>query len=550
MLRRSGGGRRSSSADSLYDGDAEPEAAPESLAPETDGPAASKPSWPGMNGNGGKEGRSAKNGKSGREDKKARSSSSVDDEAFDRAFNSGFGHRVSLRWRLTLLTALIVAASVGLMTLAAFVTVQATLYREVDENLKRQATQLLNSPYASEFAIEPIVTADSLKILNPDLDAIFFARDSVTGRGGTINIGGPEWAVISGNRMESLRTDEFSNKRIYAIHDPSGATLVLAYSLDSTNAVLRSLGGVLVVISAIGVFFALAAGITVATAGLRQIARLRRAADRIAETDELRPIPVHGQDELARFTRSFNEMLAALQASRTKQAELVADAGHELKTPLTSLRTNVELLMMASRTGATISAKDREELEADVIAQIEELSTLVGDLVDLAREDGPQQVIEEVDVVDVIETSLERVERRRPDVTFILKLNDWFLFGDPAALGRAVLNLMDNAAKWSPEGGTVRIGLRPVSENLVELTVADSGPGIPEEERAKIFDRFYRAIQSRSMPGSGLGLAIVKQVIVRHGGTIAVEDSDDGGTLMRVRLPGSATRTGEPVIDA
>ncbi|QGS35773.1 HAMP domain-containing protein [Corynebacterium xerosis] len=436
------------------------------------------------------------------------------------------------------------------MTLAAFVTVQATLYREVDDNLKTQATQLLNSPYASEFAIEPIVTADSLKILNPDLDAMFFARKSVTGRGGTINIGGPEWAVISGNRMESLRTDEFSNKRIYAIHDPSGATLVLAHSLESTNAVLRSLGGVLFVISAIGVFFAAAAGITVATAGLRQVARLRRAADRIAETDELRPIPVHGQDELARFTRSFNEMLAALQASRIKQAELVADAGHELKTPLTSLRTNVELLMMASRSGAAISAKDREELESDVIAQIEELSTLVGDLVDLAREDGPQQVIEEVDVVDVIETSLERVERRRPDVTFILKLNDWFLYGDPAALGRAVLNLMDNAAKWSPEGGTVRINLRPVSEDLVELTVADSGPGIPEEDRAKVFERFYRAIQSRSMPGSGLGLAIVKQVIARHGGTIAVEESEDGGALMRVRMPGSAQRSAAPVLDA
>lgn len=465
------------------------------------------------------------------------------DEEFDRAFNSALAHRMSLRWRLTLLTALIVAASVGLMTLAAFVTVQATLYREVDNNLKTQATQLLNSPYASEFAIEPIVTADSLKILNPNLDAMFFARDSVTGRGGTINIGGPEWAVISGNRTESLRTDEFSNKRIYAIHDPSGATLVLAHSLDSTNSVLRSLGGVLLTISAIGVFFAVAAGITVATAGLRQVARLRRAADRIAETDELRPIPVHGTDELARFTRSFNEMLAALQASRVKQAELVADAGHELKTPLTSLRTNVELLMMASRSGAAISAKDREDLEADVIAQIEELSTLVGDLVDLAREDGPQQVIEEVDVVDVVETSLERVERRRPDVTFILKLNDWFLFGDPAALGRAVLNLMDNAAKWSPENGTVRITLRPVSQNLVELTVADSGPGIPEADRTKVFERFYRSIQSRSMPGSGLGLAIVKQVIARHGGTIAVEESDDGGALMRVRLPGSPTRS-------
>ena len=493
----------------------------------------------------GRPGKNGKSGKSGWGGRKAGASQS-DDEEFDRAFNSGFGHRLSLRWRLTLLTALIVAASVGLMTLAAFVTVQATLYREVDDNLKTQATQLLNSPYASEFAIEPIVTADSLKILNPNLDAMFFARDNVTGRGGTINIGGPELAVIRGNRLESLRTDEFSNKRIYAIHDPSGATLVLAHSLDSTNAVLRSLGGVLFMISAIGVFFAAAAGITVATAGLRQVARLRRAADRITATDELRPIPVHGQDELARFTRSFNEMLAALQASRTKQAELVADAGHELKTPLTSLRTNVELLMMASRSGAIISVKDREELEADVIAQIEELSTLVGDLVDLAREDGPQQVIEEVDVVDVIETSLERVERRRPDVTFILKLNDWFLYGDPAALGRAVLNLMDNAAKWSPEDGTVRIDLRPVGEDLVELTVADSGPGIPEDERPKVFDRFYRAIQSRSMPGSGLGLAIVKQVIARHGGTIAVEESDDGGALMRVRLPGSAIRSAEP----
>ena len=552
ILRRHRGAGQSASADSLSDVDGNAPAAefPDGAGPD-DGRSggATAVGAPEKQGRIGRAGKNGKTGKSGWGSKKAGPSPSEDEE-FDRAFNSGLGHRLSLRWRLTLLTALIVAASVGLMTLAAFVTVQATLYREVDDNLKTQATQLLNSPYASEFAIEPIVTADSLKILNPDLDAMFFARESVTGRGGTINIGGPEWAVISGNRMESLRTDEFSNKRIYAIHDPSGATLVLAHSLESTNAVLRSLGGVLFVISAIGVFFAAAAGITVATAGLRQVARLRRAADRIAETDELRPIPVHGQDELARFTRSFNEMLAALQASRIKQAELVADAGHELKTPLTSLRTNVELLMMASRSGAAISAKDREELEADVIAQIEELSTLVGDLVDLAREDGPQQVIEEVDVVDVIETSLERVERRRPDVTFILKLNDWFLYGDPAALGRAVLNLMDNAAKWSPEGGTVRINLRPVSEDLVELTVADSGPGIPEEDRAKVFERFYRAIQSRSMPGSGLGLAIVKQVIARHGGTIAVEESEDGGALMRVRMPGSAQRSAAPVLDA
>lgn len=199
--------------------------------------------------------------------------------------------------------------------------------------------------------------------------------------------------------------------------------------------------------------------------------------------------------------------------------------------------------MMASRSGATIPEQDRADLEADVIAQLEELSTLVGDLVDLAREDGTQQVIEEIAVEDIVSTSLERIERRRLDLTFQLDTEPWYLYGDSAALGRAVLNLMDNAAKWSPESGTVRIKLHQTSDSVAEFSVADSGPGIPVEDREKVFERFYRSIQSRSMPGSGLGLAIVKSVIVRHGGTINVEDSDDGGTLMRVTLPGTPQPT-------
>lgn len=461
------------------------------------------------------------------------------EEAFEAARPPRNTRISSLRWRLTILTALIVAASVGLMTLAAFFTVQATLYREVDVNLRNQATQLLNSPYASEFAIEPSITQESFKILNPDLDAVYFARDSVTGRGDSINIGGPELAVLRGNRDESLRTDEVNGRRIFAIRDPSGATLVLAQDLSSVQVILKALSMVLLTISAIGILFAVGAGATVASTGLRPVARLRKAAERVTATDELRPIPVEGDDEMAGFTRAFNDMMAALQASRTKQTELVADAGHELKTPLTSLRTNIELLMMASRSGASISETDRAELERDVIAQLEELSTLVGDLVDLAREDGPQQVYEEIDVEEVIDAALARIERRRPDLTFDMKQQPWFLYGDPAALSRALLNLMDNAAKWSPDKGTVRIALRQVSEGVAEFTVADSGPGIPMEDREKVFERFYRSIQSRSMPGSGLGLAIVKSVIIRHGGTIQVEDSDDGGTLMRVTLPGS-----------
>lgn len=468
----------------------------------------------------------------------------LEDQAARGVLGSG---QVTLRWRLSLLTAGIVAAAMTLMTGAAFLAVRSSLYYQVDENLERQATQLLNSPYSSEFALEPAVTPEALKILNPDLDAMFFGpNQNMAGNGGVITLGGPELAVIRGNRVDSLRTDEATNKRIYALNDSNGGTMILAQDMNSTDSLLRSLGSVLLGISMLGIFFALGAGITVATAGLRPVSALRRAAERITVTDELRPIPVHGDDELAMLTRSFNEMLEALQASRQRQSELVADAGHELKTPLTSLRTNVELLMMASRPGAVpIPQDDRDALEADVLAQIEEMSTLVGDLVDLAREDGSQQVIEQVDLRDVLDSSLSRVERRRPDVTFDVESTDWYIFGDPASLGRAVLNLMDNAAKWSPTDGTVRVRLTPVSDNLVEFTVADSGPGIPEEDREKVFERFYRSLSSRSMPGSGLGLAIVHQVIARHGGTINVEESDDGGALMRVCLPGSPNSSDE-----
>ena len=165
---------------------------------------------------------------------------------------------------------------------------------------------------------------------------------------------------------------------------------------------------------------------------------------------------------------------------------------------------------------------------------------MVGDLVDLAREDGPQQVIEHVDVDEIIATSLARVERRRPDITFDVQTAPWYVYGDSAGLGRAVLNLMDNAAKWSPENGIVRVRLTPLSEVVAEFTVADSGPGIPKEDRDKVFERFYRSIQSRSMPGSGLGLAIVKSLVEQHGGSISVDSELGSGSVFTVRLPKAA----------
>jgi len=217
----------------------------------------------------------------------------------------------------------------------------------------------------------------------------------------------------------------------------------------------------------------------------------------------------------------------------------VADAGHELRTPLTSLRTNMELLIASSRPGApALSELDRSELREDVIAQIEELSTLVGDLVELAREEAPQVVQEDVELAELVEHAVERVRRRRSEVVFESWLQPWRMVGDAAALERAVLNVLDNAAKWSPAGESVQVVMTQVDPTHLEVTVSDAGTGIAPEDRALVFERFYRSTSSRSMPGSGLGLAIVKQVALRHGGAVWAEESDRGGARVRLRLAG------------
>jgi two-component system, OmpR family, sensor histidine kinase MprB len=236
-------------------------------------------------------------------------------------------------------------------------------------------------------------------------------------------------------------------------------------------------------------------------------------------------------------------MLRALAESREQQARLVTDAGHELRTPLTSLRTNVELLMAAMEPGAPrLPEQEMVDLRADVLAQIEELSTLVGDLVDLTRDDAGQVVHEPVDMSEVIDRSLERVRRRRNDIHFDVEVIGWQVYGDPAGLSRAALNLMDNAAKWSPPGGHVGVKMRQLDPSHAEVVVSDHGPGIPPHERRLVFERFYRSTTARAMPGSGLGLAIVKQVVLNHGGSLRVEDTVPGGqppgTSFYVLLPG------------
>jgi two-component system, OmpR family, sensor histidine kinase MprB len=222
-------------------------------------------------------------------------------------------------------------------------------------------------------------------------------------------------------------------------------------------------------------------------------------------------------------------MLGALEESSRAQRQLVADASHELRTPLTSLRTNIEVLASERE----LAPRDRQKLLADVVDQLGEMTTLILGLIDLAR--GEQQTAEPEDVrLDLVTAeAVERTRRNRPAVGFTTDLRESTVRGVSVTIERAVANLLDNAAKWSPPGGSVEVAVRDAS-----VTVRDHGPGIDESDLPYVFDRFYRAPSARGMPGSGLGLAIVRQVAEAHGGAVVAERADGGGTRMTLRLNG------------
>jgi two-component system sensor histidine kinase MprB len=229
---------------------------------------------------------------------------------------------------------------------------------------------------------------------------------------------------------------------------------------------------------------------------------------------------------------AFNQMLTALDQSVTAQRQLVADASHELRTPLASLRTNIEVLAG----GKQLPSEERQKLLQDVIGQIEELTALVGDLVELARDDATTEpCVEDVRLDRLVAAAVQRAQRHAPAVRFETSLQPALVSGVPARLDRAIANLLDNAAKWSEHV--------EVRNRGGELTVRDHGPGIPEPDRAHVFDRFYRADAARGRPGSGLGLAIVRQVAESHGGGVTVEGAPGGGALFRLRLPVEETLT-------
>ncbi|WP_129311853.1 ATP-binding protein [Streptomyces sp. L2] len=275
----------------------------------------------------------------------------------------------------------------------------------------------------------------------------------------------------------------------------------------------------------------------------RRLRVLTSAAEDVARTRQLGiEVPVAGLDEVGRLGRAFDRMLGRLAQSEEDQRRLVQDAGHELRTPLTSLRTNISLLRRIDE----LPPATREDLVADLSQEARELTDLVNELVDLAAGQSDAEPPQRVDVADIAEDVVGLAKRRTGRDIVLRTSGDTSADGRPGMLQRAISNLVENAAKFDRDGQApievVVTGLaRP---GMVRVEVLDRGPGIAEPDLIRIFDRFYRATDARSLPGSGLGLSIVREVALAHAGAPFASARPGGGAIIGFTLGGfhGATR--------
>lgn len=438
---------------------------------------------------------------------------------------------MSLRARLTLVAAAAVSLAVVLSSVVGYVVVRDQLRDEVDSSLHGRAVQLQRAPFRRPFPDIPdapfgeaggyvqVVGADGEIRRPPGADIPIPVSDRVLG-------------VASGEQTPFF-TDETivgTHVRVFTFSIAPGFALQILRSLEEVDSTLEQLRAFLILISLGGIGLAVALGLIVSRAAIAPVARLTRATERVTETGDLSErIDARGQDELSRLAGSFNAMLGALEESTKAQRQLVADASHELRTPLTSLRTNFEVLM----SDRELEPEERRRLLEDVVEQIAEMTALISELIELARGDQAPLELEDVRLDLVAASAIDRVRRDRPGVSFDTELEASIVRGVPASLERAIGNVLDNAAKWSPPGSNVEV---TVEGGVV--VVRDHGPGIDASDLPHVFDRFYRSASARTMPGSGLGLAIVRQVATAHGGTVTAERAEGGGTRVILRLNG------------
>jgi len=457
-------------------------------------------------------------------------------------FGVGRFARRTLRTRLALACTLAVTLVAIGVTAAAFVVVRHELGHQLDLQLGQQATvvQQLNhgsAPgtvsgecvYLAAPACSQIVPADRSD--DPSAPYLLPVTDATR-------------AVAAGERngyYSNISVDGHP-ARILTTSFGEGKAVQVAVRSDTVQQGVTQAAELMSVIGALGVLLAAVLGYAVSRTGLRPVARLTATAERIAATRDPKQrvrLPAsaqHREDEITRLATSFNTMLGELEQSVTARRRLVADASHELRTPLTALRTNAELLARADR----LTPEQLIRASTALQRQIREITSLVNDLIELAREEEPAPLLETVRLDLLARQCLDSARHHWPAITFTAELApDCAVEGVPARLSRLLANLLDNAAKFSPPGGPVELSLvrrDGTAPPLLELTIRDHGPGIAPEDLPHVFDRFYRATTARALPGSGLGLAMAQQIAQAHHATLTAEAAVGGGARFCLRI--------------
>jgi two-component system sensor histidine kinase MprB len=434
---------------------------------------------------------------------------------------------MSLRLRLAVVLAVVATFGIASASAAAYVSTSRELHAEIDRSLESRTRRVLDDLERPQGrpGRRPAAPMDgpALQVLSADGTPRTDVQDT-----SALPIDGADLALARAGAGVSVRTVAISgvSYRLRTEGVTGGGAVQVARELEETESVLGSLRSRMILLTVTGGVVAAMLAFVVARRAIRPVEQLTAAAEHVAATEDLAtPIPVERADELGRLASSFNAMLRALGASREEQRRLVDDAGHELRTPLTSLRTNLEVLQQEAR----LDPADRARLLADVDAELSELTALVDELVALARGSSEEDV-DDVRLDLVVADSVERL-RRRTGRDVVLTSEPVTVRGRRAQLDRAVTNLLGNAAKFSPRDEPIEVVVDGPC-----ISVRDHGPGIPVEDRAHVFERFFRADSARSTSGSGLGLAIVDQVVRAHGGEVFVDDAPGGGAVVGFRL--------------
>lgn len=458
---------------------------------------------------------------------------------------------MSLRWRWALSIAAVGILAVALTTAVGLVTTARELRAQVDRDLVTRfelaARVVPNAPLRRPFDTEdrqPFeVSPDGFDTRDlVDLDAVIqvtvagvlvvpgdpplptrsFRELGDSPRLETVAVAGEPYRMISGSVQGGGRLSRVP--RVVQLAIPVG-------SIDQAIGLLFRRSALL------GTLLAFAAGVvgwTLARSAVRPIEQLTAAADGLASSiDADRVFPVDAPGEVGRLSRAFQTMITSLRSSREQQRRLVADAGHEFRTPLTALRTNIETLL---RSGERLSPEQRQELLEAALEESRELAALATELVELAADtERPEEPSLPLDLIELAETVARRFTQRTGHPISV-DGSAATVTGRRADLERAVSNLVDNAIKWSPDDESVEIHLAGTT-----VTVRDRGPGIPDPDLPHVFERFHRAIEARATPGSGLGLAIVEHLVVSHGGSVFARNRQDGGAEVGFTLPDSQT---------